>query len=173
VIRVWDPFVRAFHWTLIASVAVAWITHEGGAGVHEAAGYCALGLVAARIVWGIVGSEHARFSAFIRSPRATWDYARGLAVGRDERYVGHNPLGAWMIVALLADIIVCCSSGWLYTTDAYWGVEWVAELHEVSADLLLVLIALHVGGVLSSSWRHRENLVAAMIHGRKRPSVVE
>jgi len=85
------------------------------------------------------------------------------------RFIGHNPLGGWMIVALLIIIAAAGLSGWLYTTDAYWGVKWVADLHEALSDILLGLVALHLGGVALASFRHRENLVAAMLHGRKRP----
>jgi cytochrome b len=169
-VRVWDPVVRLVHWSLAAAVAVAWLTREGGgiiARVHEIAGYLALALITARVAWGFAGSEHARFGSFVRSPRATWAYSRTLFAGREERHLGHNPLGAWMILALIVTTAVCGLSGWLYVTEAYWGVEWVADLHEATAVLLLGLIALHVAGVVFTSWRHRENLVAALIHGRK------
>ena len=87
---------------------------------------------------------------------------------REPRYLGHNPLGGWMIVALLLMVGLVGASGWLYTTDRFWGVAWVEELHEQLSNLLLILVALHVAGVLYASYRHRENLIAAMIHGRKR-----
>lgn len=89
---------------------------------------------------------------------------------QEARHIGPNPLGGWMILALLSIAAFAGSSDWLYTTDAYWGVEWVEDPHEAMAILLLVLVALHVAGVAAASWRHRENLVAAMIHGKKRPS---
>lgn len=166
---VWSPWIRLFHWSLVATIFVAWLTREGAGLVHDTAGYTALGLVGARVALGVFGrSEYARFTSFVRSPRETWAYARDLAAMREERYLGHNPLGGWMIVALVATVVVVGASGWLYTTDAYWGVAWVGDLHDLSADVLLWLIALHLLGVLFTSWRHRENLVGAMVRGRKR-----
>jgi len=168
-IAVWDPLVRIVHWGLVTGVAVTWLTTKGPSVVHDTVGYGVLGLVALRGVWGLFGSAKARFAGFVRAPRATLDYARALAHGRERRYVGHNPLGGWMIVALLVTAFGAAASGWLYTTDRFWGVAWVEKLHELLATLLLVLAAVHVIGVVATSIRQRENLVAAMLHGRKRP----
>lgn len=167
-VRVWDPVVRVGHWLLVASVALAWFTHEGGGGWHEWIGYAALAIAVLRVGWGFVGPRHARFGSFVRSPSETMAYAKSVTGHREPRHLGHNPLGGWMIVALLAMVIAVGASGWLYTTDRFWGVEWVEELHEALAEALLLLVALHVGGVVFSSHRHRENLAGAMIHGRKR-----
>ena len=166
--KVWDPLVRVGHWLLVGSVAVAWMTRHGGGRVHEWAGYTALAVVAMRLVWGFVGTRHARFAGFVRGPRATLDHAAHLLRGDAPRHIGHNPLGAWMIVALLVAAALAAGSGWLYITDRFWGVEWVEEMHETLADLLLVLAAVHVAGVVMESRRSRENLVAAMVHGNKR-----
>lgn len=166
-VAVWDPLVRVVHWALVGSVATAWLTHEGPSWLHDGAGYLLLALVAVRLGWGLVGPAHARLTSFVRGPTATLAYAGRWLTGREERHLGHNPLGGWMILALLASTAVSGLTGWLYTTDRFWGVEWMEELHELSAALLLVLIALHVGGVLLASVRHRENLVRAMISGRK------
>ena len=167
-IVVWDPLVRLGHWTLAACVLLSWATGEGGKRLHEWLGYAAGAAVALRVLWGFAGPRFARFADFVRGPRATLAYAQLLLAGREPRHLGHNPLGGWAIVALLALTALTAWSGWLYTTDAYWGVEWVGELHEALADVLLALIALHLAGVALASWRHRENLVVAMLHGRKR-----
>ncbi len=167
-VRVWDPLVRIGHWTLVAAVAVAWLSHEGPAVLHDTAGYLALAVVALRLVWGFVGPARARFADFLRGPRATLAYARALLAGREPRFLGHNPLGGWMILALLGTVAATGLSGWLATTDAFWGVAWVEELHDLLADALLLLIALHVAGVALTSLRHGENLVRAMLTGRKR-----
>jgi cytochrome b len=166
--RVWDPFVRVLHWTLVASVAAAWFTREGWGRWHEWIGYAALAVVVLRIAWGFAGPRFARFGAFVRTPMSVWTYAAAALRGRAPRYLGHNPLGGWMIVALVANVVLVTSSGWLYTTDAFWGVAWVGETHDVLAKSLLVLVALHVLGVVATSLAHRENLAASMIHGRKR-----
>jgi cytochrome b len=166
--KVWDPLVRVFHWSLVLSVLAAWLTRHGGGAWHEWLGYAALALIALRLVWGFTGSRYARFTQFMRSPANTLDYARRVLSGKEQRHLGHNPLGAWMIVALLLSIAVAGITGWLYTTDRFWGVEWMEDLHEAFAIAVLALAAVHVAGVVFSSWRHRENLVAAMLHGRKR-----
>ena len=166
-VRVWDRVVRLTHWGLAASLVVSFATHEGDTRIHVWSGYAALAIVALRIAWGFVGRGHARFASFVRSPGATLAYARALAGRREERFVGHNPLGGYMILALIAATLVVTLSGWLYTTDAYWGVEWVVELHNAATIGLIVLVVLHLGGVLFASRRHGENLVGAMVFGRK------
>lgn len=166
--RVWDPLVRLGHWGLVGGVAVAWFTRHGGGKLHEWVGYAVLGVLCVRLVWGVVGSRHARFARFVRSPGHTLAYVRSLLSGHAPRHLGHNPLGSWMIVALIVVAFAAAGSGVLYTTDRFWGVEWVEDLHEALAEALLVLAGIHVAGVLFESLRQRENLVAAMIHGRKR-----
>ena len=169
---VWDRFVRVAHWTLVVSVLGAWLTAEmdgkAAAALHEWLGYLALAVLALRLPWGWVGSRYARFAQFVRSPRETVAYAKAVARFSEPRHVGHNPLGGWMIVALIVMVMAAAGSGWLYATDRFWGEEWLEELHEALANGLLALVALHVAGVLFSSLRHRENLVRAMITGRKR-----
>lgn len=167
-VRVWDLAVRSGHWLLVAAVATTWLTQEGWRTLHENVGYVALAIVAWRVLWGFVGSQHARIADFIRGPRATLRYARQLLAGSAPRHLGHNPLGGWMALVLLALVAATGASGWLYTTDRYWGVEWVEELHDALSDALMIAVTLHVLGAVAMSWRHRENLVAAMVHGWKR-----
>lgn len=167
-VKVWDPLLRVGHWSLAACVLLSWATGEGGKGLHEGLGYAAAAIVAIRIAWGFAGPRFARFADFVRGPKATLAYGLRVLAGTEPRYLGHNPLGGWSIIALLACIVLTSLSGWLYTTDEYWGVKWVGEMHEALADALLALIALHLAGVALASWRHRENLVASMLHGRKR-----
>ena len=167
-VKVWDPLVRTGHWALVASIAAAWFTREGWGPVHEWTGYAALALVALRVIWGWTGPRHARFSQFVHGPAQTLGYALRMLQRSEPRHIGHNPLGAWMILALLLVAAAAGLSGWLYTTDRYWGDERVEDLHEALAVTLLVLGAVHVAGVIAASARHRENLVGAMIHGRKR-----
>ncbi len=166
-VRVWDPLVRIGHWALVIGIAASWLTRHGGGKWHEWLGYAVLAVVATRVVWGFAGPRYARFAQFAYSPAATLEYARQVLARREPRHLGHNPLGGWMVVALLVTTAAVCLSGWLFTTDAYWGVKWVEDVHEGLTNALLALVAVHIGGVVFSSLRHRENLVAAMFHGRK------
>ncbi len=167
-ITVWDPLVRLFHWSLVASFAVAWLTSEDGEQLHHWAGYAAIGLVSFRVFWGLVGPRYARFSQFIRSPGTVLGFLRDMLAGHEPRYIGHNPAGGLMIVALLLTMVGTAITGWMYTLDAFWGEDWVEETHETLATVMLILVIVHVGGVLFASLRHRENLVRAMITGQKR-----
>lgn len=166
-VPVWDRFVRAFHWSLVSLVTVAFLTTDDARLLHELAGYGVLLLLAARLVWGVVGTRHALFVSFIAGPRAVLRYLQLLRQGRAPRYLGHNPAGGAMITALLLLLVVVTGSGWLSETDAYFGVPWVDHLHHISAHLLLVLIGLHLAGVIVTSWLHGENLVLPMFTGRK------
>jgi cytochrome b len=165
---VWDRLVRLLHWSLLLSLTVSWLGTFALPGVHQPAGYLALALVAVRLVWGFTGSRYARFSQFVRGPRATWAYARAVLRRCEPRHIGHNPLGAWMILALLGCVGALALTGWLYTTDRYWGDEQVEALHLALAWGLLALALLHVAGVFYTGWRQRESLPLAMLTGRKR-----
>lgn len=167
-VKVWDPFVRVFHWSLATLFLVAYLTGDEIEKVHIAAGYTIAGLVALRIVWGFVGPRHARFSNFVKSPRAILTYLRDLVLCRAPRYIGHNPAGGIMIVALIVMLIGTCISGYMLTTDAFWGAKAAEEVHEVFANLTVGLVFFHVLGVIMASIVEKENLVKSMITGRKR-----
>lgn len=167
-VPVWDAPVRLLHWLLVASIAGAWLTTLGLSRWHEPMGYAAASIVAVRVAWGFVGTRHARFASFVRGPVATLAYAGRLLARREPRYLGHNPLGGWMVVLLLACVAALGMTGWLYTaTDLFWGEAWLERLHAQLAWLLLALIAVHVAGVVFTGLRHRENLVLAMVDGAK------
>jgi cytochrome b len=167
-VRVWDPMVRIFHWSLAICFLVGYALGDDGGSLHRMLGYAVLGLVAFRVIWGVVGGRHARFSDFVPRPAVLRQYLRDVLAGREARYLGHNPAGGAMIVLLLTAVTATGISGWLMTTDAFWGVEWMEEGHEALAAATLALVGLHIAGVVFSSLRHRENLVRAMITGRKR-----
>lgn len=167
-IKVWDIAVRAFHWSLVAAMASEFI-FEAGTSAHNAVGYFILGLIGFRLAWGIIGSSHARFASFVKTPAVTLRYLSDVMRGRPARFVGHNPAGAAMVVALLLMVTATAGSGWAMTTDALWGSDWIEKLHEGLANATLALIGLHVLGVILASWQHRENLVKAMVTGRKKP----
>jgi cytochrome b len=181
-IRVWDPLVRLFHWSLVAGFATAFIVEDDLLGVHVWAGYLVLALISVRLVWGLIGTRHARFSDFVRGPGAVLEYLRDVMRLRAPRYLGHNPAGGAMILLILIGLAATGISGLaLYGAEEFagplaetmrglppsWG-DVLEETHEVLANLTLGLILIHVAGVLVSSLLHRENLIGAMISGNKR-----
>jgi cytochrome b len=165
---IWDLPVRCLHWLLVASVAAAWVTSSQTGVAHEYIGYAAATIVLARLAWGFMGNRYARFAQFVRPPAPTLRYLRDVARARAARHIGHNPLGGWMVLALLACLACVSLTGWIATTDMYWGYAWPVRLHTASAWLLVGLVTLHVAGVVLTSLQHRENLVAAMFSGKKR-----
>lgn len=167
-VRVWDPLVRIFHWSLVGLFTFAFLTGDEWQDPHELAGYIIAGLIAVRVIWGLVGSRHARFISFLRGPSSVAGFLADTVQMRARRYLGHNPAGGWMVMALLLVIAVISLSGWMMTTDSYWGVKWVGEVHEGAAFAALGLIGLHIGGVIVASFEHGENLVRAMVTVRKR-----
>ncbi len=167
-VAVWSLPVRLAHWALAGCVIACLVLHEGGRW-HEALGYAALALALARTAGGFVArTPRLRFRAFVRGLHATLGYARALLGHAEPRHLGHNPLGGWMILALLACAALAGASGALYTTDRFWGDPVVYTLHQVAGWSLALLAPLHVAGVAFTSRRQRENLVAAMLCGRKR-----
>ncbi|MCZ2495865.1 cytochrome b [Xylophilus sp. Kf1] len=165
--KVWDPLVRVVHWGVAAGIASAWWSLDHAGGWHERLGYAVAALVLVRLAWGLVGSRHARFADFVAGPAATAAYARRLLRGTEERHLGHNPLGGWMALALWAGVLATCLTGWMFTTDAFFGMAWVENTHQALAWTVVGLLPLHLAGVLFTSLRHRENLLVAMITGRK------
>jgi cytochrome b len=167
-VRVWDPFVRVFHWGVAAAFVVAYFSHGGYLAVHRVAGYAIAALVALRVLWGFVGSPHARFADFVPGPRKLSAYLGELVRGREPRHLGHNPAGAVMIVVLLALLAAVCATGVVVDTPRFRDDRDLQGVHEILTHATLACIVLHLAGVAYASWRQRENLVAAMISGRKR-----
>lgn len=178
-VYVWDAFIRLFHWSLVAAFTVAYIMEEPLI-VHVWAGYIVGLLIVARVVWGFVGPEHARFSDFSYSPAAGLRYLRDLTAARAPRYMGHSPGGAIMVFALLLFLAATVISGLLvYGGDQQAGPlagivseqtgEELEEVHEVISNITLALILFHIAGVVLASFVHHENLVRSMITGYKRP----
>jgi len=167
-VAVWDLPLRIVHWGLAVSVPAAWFSANIFDTVHEVAGYTALGLVGLRVVWGFVGPHHARFASFLRRATIVVRYLWRLRRGRTGRYLGHNPAGAAMTVALLLLTVVSCVSGWMQITQRYFGVSWVEQLHTWSSHSVLIMVLVHVLGVLLMCSLQRENLLVAMITGNKR-----
>ena len=166
--KVWDPVVRIFHWSLVGLFTFSFFTGDEWKHAHIYSGYAIIGLLAVRILWGILGSRHARFSSFIYHPATVLRFMRDSVKMRARRYIGHNPAGGMMVLALLVMISTIVTTGYMMTTDAYWGEEWVETVHKTAVYTTIGLIVLHVAGVVLASFEHRENLVRAMITGRKR-----
>jgi cytochrome b len=164
----WSISLRLLHWVLAISMILSFATHEGGGKLHEIVGYIALSSAVVRTVLGFFGKDRWRFSSFVRNFKATIHYATQVVRKTEPRYLGHNPLAAWMVLVLLFVAITSGLSGWLYTTDQFWGVAWVGNTHDILGHALIPLLLLHVAGAIFTSLRHRENLVASMIHGKKR-----
>ena len=183
-VKVWDPFVRLFHWGLTAGFFIAYLTEDELLGPHIWAGYLALALVLLRLAWGFVGSPMARFSDFVYGPAQILDYLKQVASFTAPRYLGHNPAGGAMIVALLMGVMATgltglvlhgaeTGTGWLGALAGGLGVageagaEALEEVHEFFANLTLFLVGIHLAGVLYESFVYRENLVQSMFTGRK------
>jgi cytochrome b len=193
-IKVWDPLVRIFHWTLVIAFFIAYATGEDVEEVHEWMGYTVLGLVAFRVVWGFAGRAHARFADFVRGPAEVLRNLGDVVLMHPKRYLGHGPAGGAMVVVLLAMLAATAVTGIIADEqrdpvgpamgtvaqpaehDARGGGKVaehgkespIAEAHEVLADVTLALVLLHIAGVILASITHRENLVASMFTGRKR-----
>lgn len=181
-ITVWDPLLRLFHWSLAAFFLTAYVTDGEWQAVHTWSGYGVLALLLFRVVWGVTGPPHARFSDFVRGPKTVLSHLKDVLTFRARRYVGHNPAGGAMIVALLLSLLATGLSGLaLYGADQGMGplavflieandvwIDVIEEAHEVLANFTVALVLIHVTGVVWESVLLRENLIAAMLNGRKR-----
>jgi cytochrome b len=205
-IKVWDIFIRLFHWTLVVVIINQYLTGDRIKHVHVNSGYFLIGLLLARILWGFVGSKHAKFSDFLYGPNAIINYLKGLIKGKPKHYIGHNPAGGLMIFIMLFTLLVTAFTG-LKTLGsrgqgplADQGISMVLityavvdkqndndhkssikehvqknekyefwkEIHEAMTGFMIFLIIVHIGGVIVSSWVHKENLILAMITGKKK-----
>jgi len=180
-IRVWDPLVRFFHWSLVTAFFIAYITEDDLLTVHSWAGYLILTLLLIRLVWGFIGTRYARFSDFIYSPRNIIQFLKDTVRLRARRYLGHNPAGGAMVMILLFSLLMTTTSGvlllgaeeqagpvahWFTQSAGFWG-DVLEELHEFFANFTLLLVFVHVIGVIVESLIHKENLVSAMLTGFK------
>ncbi len=167
-VKVWDPVVRLFHWTLALGCIANLTLLRHYETPHRIIGYVIATALAARLLWGAIGSRHARFTDFVPGPRRLAGYLAALARGREPRYLGHNPAGAMMMLALMALVGACALTGWMMGLDAFWGDQRIKGAHEAAANLILLMAIIHILAALAESWRHRENLIAAMLTGWKR-----
>ena len=166
-VKVWDWPVRVFHWTLAASVLGAFVTgeNEDFERLHQTLGWVAAGSIAFRVVWGLIGTRYARFREFVRGPAQVWAYVKSVRSGQAQHFVGHNPVGAIAVIVLMVLVSLSVYTGWLLTADDV--AEWLEDAHEIAANTLITVVLVHVIGVLWSSRTHGENLLKAMLTGRK------
>jgi len=184
-VRVWDPAVRTFHWLLVAAFAAAYLSGDDWTSLHVNAGYAIGALVVFRILWGFVGPRHARFRDFVRPPTQVLAYLGQVMRLSAPRHLGHNPAGGAMILALLITLTITVASGiLLYGTTEFAGplpglfrgeaaADLIEDIHEIAANLTLILVGLHLAGVLVASLEHGENLIKAMVTGLKREETVQ
>ena len=166
-VKVWDPFVRVFHWSLVAGFAANALIVDDDGKLHQWIGYAIVALVALRLAWGLIGSTHARFANFPPSLSGAMGQLGEMVRGIRHVHVGHTPLGALMIYNLLASMLVIGLSGYLMTTDMFWGVEWPEEMHEAAVAWAEISVVLHIAAVFFESWRTSVNLPRAMVTGCK------
>ena len=178
---VWDLPLRLFHWALVVCLAGSWITAEAGfdyTELHFYFGYTSLGLIAFRLVWGFVGPRHARFSQFLRGPRAVSAHARSLLSREPSSTPGHTALGGWSAIVLVLLVGGQAVSGLFVSDDIFYAgpyhgavsggfADAAAGWHHTNFDVLVVIAAIHILAVLWYAWRKRQNLIGPMIHGRK------
>lgn len=180
-VRVWDLPLRLFHWSLVGLLATSWISAELGGNamqVHQWSGMSVLALLLFRLAWGVVGGTHARFASFVRPPAAALRYARALLRGDAPRYPGHNPLGAWMVLALLASLALQAGTG-LFANDDIMiegplaarvskaTSDLLTQVHEINFNVLLGLVGVHVLAALYYLMVKRDNLITPMVTGNK------
>jgi cytochrome b len=172
-ILVWDWPVRLGHWLMVGGFCLAWLTGDSETFrlVHVIAGATVLGVATFRLPWGFIGSRYARFVDFVRGPAKVKDYLFSLLRLQPAHHVGHNPAGGWAIVALLALGILTGLAGWATYND--FGGHWLEDLHEGLATAMLTMVIVHIAGVVSGSLLHGENLVRAMVNGRKQGTAEE
>jgi len=181
-VKVWDPLVRYFHWGLVMAFFIAYITEEDFLVIHSYAGYAVLGLLLIRIIWGFIGTRHARFRDFIYSSKDIKQFVGNTLRFKAKRYIGHNPAGGAMILLMIVSLLLTTITGivvygaeeqagplasFFTQSHSFWG-EAFEEIHDFFANFTLFLVFIHVVGVIIESFIHRENLVKSMIDGIKR-----
>lgn len=177
-IKVWDPFVRLFHWSLVFFFFLAYITEDDWINIHSYAGYTVISLITFRMIWGLFGTRYARFSQFVTSFGNVKTYLKQIFSGNAKHYVGHNPAGGIMIIILLVCLFLTTFAGMsVFATEGHgpfastfisqWSEDVLEEIHEFFANLTVLMVIIHVSGVLVSSLLHKENLIKSMITGKK------
>jgi cytochrome b len=163
-VPLWDAAVRLLHWLLAALVLFCYFVDDDGGAVHRTVGYVAVGVVFARLLWSAGAAGVNGFASLRPSLARTREYLRAGA----PRSAGRDPLGVWMVWLLWSLVLALGVTGWMTRLDAFWGDETLHDVHAAIAHALVAAAAVHVAGVAAMSWRWGENLVLAMLTGRRR-----
>ena len=178
-VRVWDLPVRLFHWSLVALVITSWASRKlDYMETHRWSGYAVLILVVFRFGWGLVGSRHARFEDFLRTPRAMREYMADILAGRKTVFPGHNPAGGWSVIAMLVCLLAQAVTGLFVTDDVLFDGPFhravseatshrLKQLHGINFNVLLLLVGLHLAAIVFYRVAKGENLVRPMVTGTK------
>jgi len=178
-VKAWDPLIRIFHWSLVVFVLLAFASEDDWTNLHLWSGYAVSLLIGFRLLWGLVGTRNARFTSFVRSRRAVVQHLKGMLTFKAPHYLGHNPAAAVMVILLLTSLALTAFSGMVLiagegqgplaaTLFSSWHGDWMEEIHEFFANFTMLLVFGHLAGVLFSSLLEGENLVKAMVTGRKK-----
>ncbi len=165
--KTWDPAIRIFHWGLAALFAANALVVDEDNALHDRIGYAIAALIGLRLLWGLLGPRRARLSTLVPRPGAVLDHLSDIATGRHRAHLGHSPLGALMILNLLSSIALIALTGHMMTTNAFWGIEWVEEIHEMLVGWAGLSVGVHIAAVLWESHRTGINLPRAMVTGAK------
>lgn len=171
-VLVWDKWVRTSHWLVAGLFFInAFLTEEGDE-IHRYLGYAILAIMCIRWIWGFIGTQYARFSSFFPTPQQIVLHIKHIHDG-EKHGLGHNPFAAMMIFALWGVMSALIVSGWMMTLDQFWGEEWVEELHEWLVNMIYVMVFIHATAAILESFLQKDNLIAAMIHGKKKVKLNE
>lgn len=166
-VPVWDIWVRITHWAVALGIFANLLITEAGSDIHEYVGYAVAALVVSRLIWGFVGTRYARFTDFFPTPSRIKAHIDDLTQHRYQGHLGHNPFGALMMFGLWAVILGLGITGYLQTTDQFWGDDTIQELHEILANSMYVLVPIHVISAIMMGRLQKQNLVRSMITGKK------
>jgi len=181
-VKVWDPLVRVFHWILAIAFFLAYLSEDDLLTLHVWAGYTVGVAIVIRLLWGFIGTQHARFKDFVTPPKVALQYLKDTLAFKARRYIGHNPAGGFMIVLMIASLLITTFTGiavygagehagpmaTLFVSNAKYWEKFFEGIHEFFANLSMLLVVVHIGGVVIESLIHKENLVRSMINGHKR-----
>jgi len=183
-VKVWDILVRLFHWSLVVTFFICFIT-EDSSQLHIYSGYLIIMLITVRLVWGFIGTEYARFSNFLVMPGVAIQYLKDIVKNKNKRFLGHNPAGAAMIIVLITTIVITCVTGvvlyavedhsgplaFMFTGENEFLEDLLEEVHEFFSNFSVVLIILHISGVIIAGKQHNENLIKSMFSGKKKRTI--